>query len=153
LRHHGGAKKEEYNTASLDKVAKGFENLEKHIENCKKFGITPVVALNHFPTDTAEELAFVQSKCAALGVKAVVSDGILLIGELVKDGNNPKAFALTPKQPITTELYGCILPKNDSAWKGFIDSVVASPENHDLQEEWFSVDKSKFPYLVRTDPR
>ena len=86
-------------------------------------------------------------------VKAVVSDGILLIGELVKDGNNPKAFALTPKQPITTELYGCILPKNDSAWKGFVDSVVASPENHDLQEEWFSVDKSKFPYIVRTDPR
>jgi formate--tetrahydrofolate ligase len=85
LRHHGGAKKEEYNTASLDKVAKGFENLEKHIENCKKFGITPVVALNHFPTDTAEELAFVQSKCAALGVKAVVSDGFSKGGDGTTD--------------------------------------------------------------------
>ena len=85
LRHHGGAKKEEYNTASIDKVAKGFENLEKHIENCKKFGITPVVALNHFPTDTAEELEFVQSKCAALGVKAVVSDGFSKGGDGTTD--------------------------------------------------------------------
>lgn len=86
-------------------------------------------------------------------VKALVSDGILLIGELVKDGDNPREFALTPKQPMTTGLYGCILPKEDSAWKNFVDSVVASPENHDLQAEWFNVDKSKFPYLVRTDPR
>ncbi len=84
-------------------------------------------------------------------VKAVVSDGILLVGELVKEGGNPKNFALTPKQPITSELYGCILPKGDPAWKEFVDSVVASPANHDLQSEWFDVDGSKFPYLVRTE--
>lgn len=81
LRHHGGAKKEEYNTPNLDFVTKGFENLEKHIENCKKFGLTPVVALNRFPTDSAEELAFVQEKCAALGVKAVPSEGFAKGGE------------------------------------------------------------------------
>ena len=43
LRHHGGAKAEEYNTPNIDLTKKGFENLEKHIENCKKFGLTPVV--------------------------------------------------------------------------------------------------------------
>ncbi len=75
LRHHGGAKKEAYNTPDLSLVTKGFENLEKHIENCKKFGITPVVALNHFPTDSQEEVHYVQERCAALGVQAVVSDG------------------------------------------------------------------------------
>ena len=84
-------------------------------------------------------------------VKAVVSDGILLVGELVKEGGNPKNFVLTPKQPITSELYGCILPKGDQAWKELVDSVVASPANHDLQSEWFDVDGSKFPYLVRTE--
>ena len=84
-------------------------------------------------------------------VKAVVSDGILLVGELVKEGGNPKNFVLTPKQPITSELYGCILPKGDQAWKELVDSVVASPANHDLQSEWFDVDCSKFPYLVRTE--
>jgi formate--tetrahydrofolate ligase len=81
LRHHGGAKKEEYNTPNLALVTKGFENLEKHIENCKKFGFTPVVALNRFPTDSPEEIAFVQEKCAAMGVKAVPSEGFAKGGE------------------------------------------------------------------------
>lgn len=81
LRHHGGAKKEEYNTPNLSMVDKGFENLEKHLENCKKFGFTPVVALNHFPTDSQEEIALVQEKCAALGVSAVVSEGFARGGE------------------------------------------------------------------------
>jgi formate--tetrahydrofolate ligase len=75
LRHHGGAKKEEYNTPNLTIVKKGFENLEKHIENCKKFGITPIVAINHFISDTEEEMSYVAQKCAELGVKAVVSRG------------------------------------------------------------------------------
>jgi formate--tetrahydrofolate ligase len=75
LRHHGGAKKEAYNTPDTDLVAKGFENLEKHIENCKKFGITPVVAINSFHTDSVEEVQFVQERCRALGVEAVLSEG------------------------------------------------------------------------------
>ncbi len=74
LRYHGGAKKIEFNSPSLDKVKKGFENLEKHIENCKKFGLTPVVAINHFNTDSKEEIDFVISETAKLGVKAVVSE-------------------------------------------------------------------------------
>jgi formate--tetrahydrofolate ligase len=85
LRHHGGAKKEEYNTASMDFVTKGFQNLEKHIENCKKFGITPVVAINNFPTDTIEEIEFVQAHCATLGVKAIVSYGFAKGGDGTKD--------------------------------------------------------------------
>jgi formate--tetrahydrofolate ligase len=75
LRHHGGAKKEEYNTPDLVRVANGFANLEKHIENCKKFGLSPVVAINHFPADSDAEVNFVIDKCASLGVKAVVSRG------------------------------------------------------------------------------
>lgn len=71
LRHHGGARKDEYNTASVPRVDAGFANLEKHIENCRKFGITPVVALNRFASDSAEEIALVVERCAALGVKAV----------------------------------------------------------------------------------
>lgn len=75
LRHHGGAKKEEYNTPSMERVQSGFANLEKHIENCKAFGISPTVAINFFPTDTQEEINEVISRCAAMGVKAVVSKG------------------------------------------------------------------------------
>jgi formate--tetrahydrofolate ligase len=75
LRHHGGAKKEEYNTADMNKVRAGFSNLQKHIENCMKFGITPVVAINHFPTDSQEEIDFVIEKCSEMGVEAIVAKG------------------------------------------------------------------------------
>lgn len=85
LRHHGGAKKEEYNNPSMERVIKGFQNLEKHIENCKKFGITPVVAINNFPTDSDEEVDFVQMHCAKLKVKAVVSHGFAKGGEGTKE--------------------------------------------------------------------
>jgi formate--tetrahydrofolate ligase len=85
LRHHGGAKKDEYNTASMERVTKGFENLEKHIENCKKFGLNPTVAINHFPTDTDEEIQFVIDRCAAIGVQAVVAKGFAKGGDGMSD--------------------------------------------------------------------
>jgi formate--tetrahydrofolate ligase len=85
LRHHGGAKKEEYNTPSMESVTAGFANLEKHIENCQKFGLFPVVAINHFPTDTDEEIQFVIDACAKMGVKAVVSKGFAHGGEGTKE--------------------------------------------------------------------
>ena len=75
LRHHGGATKEEYNTASVERVTKGFSNLEKHIENVQKFGLNPVVAINAFPSDTEPEIKLIQEKCAAMGVQAIVARG------------------------------------------------------------------------------
>ncbi|MEI6695875.1 MAG: formate--tetrahydrofolate ligase [Bacteroidota bacterium] len=85
LRYHGGAKTDEFNTPSLEKVTIGMANVEKHIENIKKFGIVPVVALNMRVGDTAEEIAFIKEFCAKLGVKAVESNGWALGGEGTKD--------------------------------------------------------------------
>jgi formate--tetrahydrofolate ligase len=84
LRHHGGAKKEEYNTPSLERVQNGFKNLEKHIENIRKFNIEPVVAINSFISDSEEEVNFVIEKCSKLGVEAVVSEGWAKGGEGTK---------------------------------------------------------------------
>lgn len=75
LRHHGGSPKEEYNTPNLERVKKGFENLEKHIENIRKFNIEPVVAINAFTNDSDEEINFIKEKCASLDVQAVLSKG------------------------------------------------------------------------------
>ena len=75
LRHHGGATKDEYNTPSVERVSAGFANLEKHIENIKKFGLNPVVAINAFPTDTNEEVQLIQDKCKEMGVNAIVAKG------------------------------------------------------------------------------
>ncbi|GAC1381851.1 MAG: formate--tetrahydrofolate ligase [Hymenobacter sp.] len=73
LRHHGGATPAELDTPDQGRVARGFANLEKHIENARKFGLTPVVAINHFGTDTEAEVALLQRLCAQVGVPAVVS--------------------------------------------------------------------------------
>ncbi len=58
-------------------VERGLANLEKHVENIRKFEQPCVVAINHFPTDTAEEIEVVRRRCAALGVEAVVAQAVL----------------------------------------------------------------------------
>jgi formate--tetrahydrofolate ligase len=87
LRHHGGVLKEDYNTPNLVAVKTGFENLEKHIENIRKFNIEPVVAINAFISDSDDEINFVKSACENLGVKAVLSEG------WAKGGEGTKALA------------------------------------------------------------
>lgn len=74
LKHHGGAKKDEYGIENLDQLKAGFANLEKHIENVNKFGVPAVVAFNKFPTDTQAEVDFVIEECKKLGADAVLSD-------------------------------------------------------------------------------
>jgi formate--tetrahydrofolate ligase len=85
LRHHGGASKEAYNSPDLEKVKRGFDNLEKHIENIRKFHIEPVVAVNSFVSDTIEEVSFIIDKCASLGVRAILSEGWAKGGEGTKE--------------------------------------------------------------------
>ncbi len=85
LRHHGGAKKEEINTPNFEYVKEGFCNLEKHIENVRKFNIEPVVAINSFINDSKEEVDFIIEECKQLGVQAVVSEGWAKGGEGTKD--------------------------------------------------------------------
>jgi formate--tetrahydrofolate ligase len=85
LRHHGGAKDDEINTPNIACVEAGFCNLEKHIENIRKFIIEPVVAINTFVSDSYEEINFVIQRCKALGVQAVVSENWAKGGEGTKD--------------------------------------------------------------------
>lgn len=75
LKHHGGATKEEYNIPSTEKVEKGLCNLEKHIENAIKFGLHPIVSINHFYKDTDEEIEVVINACKKIHVPVVVSKG------------------------------------------------------------------------------
>lgn len=85
LRHHGGSPSKEYNTPSVERVERGFVNLEKHIENIRKFNIEPVVAINSFISDTKEEVQLVIDRCATLGVQAVVSEGWAKGGDGTQD--------------------------------------------------------------------
>jgi len=75
LRHHGGAKKDELDIACPERVTKGLENLGKHLENIRLFGVNPVVAINHFPGDTKEETEMVKSFCRKYQTEAIVCKG------------------------------------------------------------------------------
>ena len=81
LKMHGGVPKTDLKTPSVEAVKKGLVNLEKHIENVKKFGVPCVVAINIFAQDTAEELEAVREHCAKHGVNVALSDVFAKGGE------------------------------------------------------------------------
>ncbi|UZD43908.1 formate--tetrahydrofolate ligase [Selenomonas sputigena] len=74
LKMHGGLSKKELEKVDMTALKKGMANLAKHIENVQKFGLPAVVAVNAFPTDTAEELDFVRRECEALGAEVALSE-------------------------------------------------------------------------------
>jgi formate--tetrahydrofolate ligase len=74
LKLHGGVPLKELNTPNVAALDKGAENLKKHIENIHRFGLPVVVAINHFSSDTEEEVQFIKDKCAHLSVKIIKAD-------------------------------------------------------------------------------
>ncbi len=74
LKMHGGVPLKELSKPNVDALDKGVENLKKHIENIHRFGVPVVVAINHFSTDTEEEVQFIKDKCAYLSVKIVTAN-------------------------------------------------------------------------------
>lgn len=72
LKHHGGAK--ELNVENLEALEKGLSNLDKHIENMKKFGLPVVVAINKFLTDTPAEIEMIKSHCDSLQAPVALCD-------------------------------------------------------------------------------
>jgi len=85
LKMHGGLKKEELKEENVEALKKGLTNLERHIENIKKFGLTVTVAINHFVTDTDKEVKILEEYCAKLGIKASVCKHWAKGGDGTKD--------------------------------------------------------------------
>ena len=122
LKHHGGAK--ELGVENLEALSKGLENLDKHIENMKKFNLPVVVAMNRFLTDTEAEFDLIRNRCKEQGVPVALCDvwarggeGGIELAKLVVEAveNNKEEYRplysldLTPAQKIETivkEIYG-----------------------------------------------
>ncbi|MCB9363414.1 MAG: formate--tetrahydrofolate ligase [Flavobacteriales bacterium] len=117
LRHHGGATKEQYNDASAERVSAGFANLEKHIENCKKFGLNPVVAINAFPSDSDEEIKLIQDRCDKMGVKAVLAKGFANGGNGMTDLAEAVVSEIEAGKNKFVPLYDWSLPIKDKIEK------------------------------------
>lgn len=164
LKHHGGVKKEELNIPNVEALAKGIVNLEKQIENMKKYNVTVVVAINKFVTDSDEEIQFIKEFCAKLGVKVALSDvwakggeGGLELANIVNDvlDNEESSFKVlydeknTIKDKILTiarEIYGA---------KSVLYTPAASRQIAELEK--FELDKlpicmAKTQYSLSDNP-
>ncbi|RPG98885.1 MAG: formate--tetrahydrofolate ligase [Candidatus Pelagibacter sp. TMED118] len=73
LKMHGGLEKNELKKENLSALKKGMVNLQRHIENIKKFGLEPIVAINHFVLDTKKEINAILDFCKNQNVEASVS--------------------------------------------------------------------------------
>ena len=89
LKSHGGVAKADLNKPNAEAVRAGAANLTRHIENLQGFGLPVCVAINAFPTDTAEEMAVIHEICAEVGVPCALSE------VFAKGGEGGKALAET----------------------------------------------------------
>ena len=113
LKYHGGVPKAELNRENLSALEKGLPNLLHHVGTIRNtFHLPCVVAVNAFPTDTAEELRLVQERCRELGVNAVLSEvwakggegGRDLAREVVRLCDQPRLEEFTFAYPDNTSL-------------------------------------------------
>jgi formate--tetrahydrofolate ligase len=75
LKYHGGQALADLQSPDTGALAQGMVNLDKHIENLRRFGVPVVVSINRFTTDKDEEIALVRSRCVELGVPVALSEG------------------------------------------------------------------------------
>jgi formate--tetrahydrofolate ligase len=74
LKMHGGVAQSDLGAENADAVTRGFANLERHVENVRKFGVPAVVSINRFASDTPAEIAALEEGCARLGVEVSLTD-------------------------------------------------------------------------------
>jgi formate--tetrahydrofolate ligase len=123
LKMHGGVAKDDLKNENVAAVTKGCENLTRHLDNLRKFGVPPIVAINRFITDTDKELQAVTKAAEGAGAKTFVcthwadgSKGIEALARQVVDAADggqskfkllyPDALPLRDKvKTIATEIY------------------------------------------------
>ena len=138
LKMHGGVKKEDLKSENLKALEAGMANLQRHVENVKKFGLPVVVSINRFSADTDAEIALVKEKCKALGVEALMADHWAMGGagaadvakavvKVIEDGKSklkflyPDEMSLFEKiEAIAREIYRA---KNATADKSVKDQL------------------------------
>ena len=85
LKMHGGVKKEDLKKEDLRALESGMSNLQRHVENVRKFGLEPVISINRFSVDTPAEIELVRTACAQLGVECYMADHWAMGGEGATD--------------------------------------------------------------------
>lgn len=164
IKHHGGVKKEDLNTPNVETLEKGIVNLEKQIENIKKFNVPVVVAINKFLTDTVDEIEFIKEFCGKLGVKVALSDvwakggeGGLELGEVITDilDNEEPNFKTLYSEKEKIENKILTIAKEIYGANGVVYSPTAKKQIAELEK--FNLDKlpvcmAKTQYSLSDNP-
>lgn len=119
LKYNGGVSKTELDQPNMEALRAGLPNMKRHLENLRKFGVPVMVAINHFTSDTEDEIALVKEECARLGVKAELSD----VWAKGSEGGREMALALLGMLEQETAQYTPLYP-DDLDLKAKIETVV-----------------------------
>lgn len=110
LKMQGGVKKDDLGTPDVAALERGAVNLERHIQNLQKFGLTPVVAINHFIKDTIEELDALKAVCARYGARVALARHWAEGGQGAEELARQVKAQLDQGQAEVSLLYGDDLP-------------------------------------------
>ncbi|MBQ7476170.1 MAG: formate--tetrahydrofolate ligase [Selenomonadaceae bacterium] len=145
LKMHGGVAKNKLARENVKALKRGLENLAKHIENIQGFGLPAVVALNHFPTDTDEEIAAVEIFCAEKNVRfarskvfsegSVGGIGLALAVESAFDDEKNFHFTYDDENSITEKISA--VAKKIYGAKGVDYSAAAKKQIDELERLGF----------------
>jgi formate--tetrahydrofolate ligase len=164
LKMHGGVDKKELKLPNASAVESGLVNLEKHLVNLTGYGLPVVVAINHFTSDTEEELQVIENRCASLNVKAIRAthwaDGgagaealASAVVELAEQNCNTFDFLYPSDMPLWDKVQ--TIAKKIYGAKDIIANNRVRAKFDDLQKDGFgdfSVCLAKTQYSFSTDP-
>ncbi len=166
LKHHGGVEAKDLNTPNVDAVKRGIANLERHVHNMREnYGVPCVVSINHFTSDTAEELDALRAHMNAMGVPVVLArhwaeggkgaqELAHMVVKLAESGTAKTKFVYADEdtlwnkmQSIATKIYGAAGISADASVKAKIDKLQADGYGH------YPVCVAKTQYSFSTDPK
>ena len=166
LKHHGGVEAKDLNTPNVDAVKRGIANLERHVHNMREnYGVPCVVSINHFTSDTAEELDALRAHMDAMGVPVVVArhwaEGgkgaealAHMVVKLAESGTAKTKFVYADEDTlwekmhaIATKVYGAADISADAAVKAKIAKLQTDGYGH------YPVCVAKTQYSFSTDPK
>ena len=166
LKHHGGVEPKELNTPNLTALDKGIANLERHVDNVRnRYGLSCVVSINHFTSDTPEELDLLRARMDKLGVPVVVArhwaDGSKgaeelahMVVKVVESGTSKMTYVYEDSdtlwnkmKAIATKVYGAADITADAAIRARIQKLQDDGFGH------YPVCVAKTQYSFSTDPK
>ncbi len=165
LKMHGGVEKDDLGKENLDSLKKGLINLQRHVENIKKFGLPVTVSINHFIKDTNKEIELLLKFCEDLGIKAHLSTHWANGGEGTKDLAAHVSKLCEEKKTNFKYLYESNIPlikKIETIAKEIYraDKIILDPEVKNQLEifqkngyENLPICVAKTQYSFSTDPK